>query len=432
MEQTIVRLCGIPKPIPSSVLDRIGHMTPADRRALLKRLIQAIGPSPIGIAHLTKLFGHFAADSWSYIRFVNGNLKSIAQAADGVPLAAWRKLLKFVERELWYTEGFRTLADDVRLFVAWSHADRLFRIMTHAGVDAKWIRDFFADGSTRLPAEVVSGDGDYVRDIAHPDRIAKWCLTLAMIVYSSESGRYVEPETVALLSQRSQTEAGKLISLVVDARLAPNAMNSFMRREGDASWLPVLAPGLVELITASRSSSSLGEIARTLRSGEGDLGWVTLQAILRDYPIPKELEGEIGKALLDLDLVALNEKNPDATVLALTFAAQHAGQLGSDVVDGFRAKLLALTEDYAEKERQGSAPDDRVVGALVSAAFYLYSRGKTDGRYAAIANLLHDLVFRWPTLTSSCRIMIDRLVEGLPNSDSRILWKLQVQLRSIA
>jgi hypothetical protein len=157
-------------------------------------------------------------------------------------------------------------------------------------------------------------------------------------------------------------------------------------------------PALVELITASRSSSALGEIARTVRSGEGDLGWLTLQAILRDFPIPTELESDIREALLGLDLVALNEKNPNAALLALTFAAQHAGQLGSDVVDGFRAKLLALTEDYAEKERQGSAPDDRAEYGLLSAAFYLYSRGPKDGRYAAIATLLHDLVHRWPTL----------------------------------
>jgi tetratricopeptide (TPR) repeat protein len=432
VEQTVVRLCGIPKPMPSAVLLRIGQMSPEDRRDLLKRLIKVIGPSPIGAAHLTKLFVHFRADRSSYIRYAKGNLKKIAEAADGIPLAAWRKLLKFVERELWYTEGFRTLADDVRLFVAWTHADRLFRILTHAGVDAKWIRDYFGDGAIRLPAEVVSGDGDYVRDLAHPDRIDKWTLTLAMIAYASEKGGHIEPDMIALLSQRSQTEAGKLISLVLDARLAPDAMNSLIRVEGDASWLAILTLPLVELITASRSSSALGEITRTVRFGEGDVGWVTLQAVLRDFPIPKELESGIREALLDLDLVALNDKNPDAKLLALTFAAQHAGQLGSDVVDGFRAKLLVLTENYAEKERQGPAPDDRAAGGLVSAAFYLYSRGQTDGRYIAIAKLLHELMLRWPTLTSSCRIMIDRLVEGLPNADSRTLWKLQVQLRSIA
>jgi hypothetical protein len=73
--------------------------------------------------------------------------------------------------------------------------------MIHAGVDAKWIRDYFGEAAKRLPAEVVSADGEYVRDIAHPDRIDKWSFTLAMIAYASENGRNIEADIIALLSE---------------------------------------------------------------------------------------------------------------------------------------------------------------------------------------------------------------------------------------
>ena len=70
-------------------------------------------------------------------------------------------------------------------------------------------------------------------------------------------------------------------------------------------------------------------------------------------------------------------------------------------------------------------------GQLLSAAFYLYSRGVSANRYLEIANLLSEISRRWPEIALHSKKMVDRLVEEIPNSDSRHLWKLQVELRRL-
>jgi len=283
----------------------------------------------------------------------------------------------------------------------------------------------------RLSPEIVSGEESYVTDIANPDRIQEWPLTLALIAYASQNGRLIGVETIDLLSERSQTDQSKLVALFADAKLAPDAMGSFMHFEGDAGWLSVLSSSTVEMISSFGSPSNLIEAAAHVGTGDENDGWLVLHAVIRDFPIPLELRESTREAVLNVDLVALSEKNDHVGILATAFAAQHAAHLGIDVVDKIRKELLALAGAFAEKERRAPTNGDDSKGALLSAAFYLYSRGPCANRYGAIAELLEDLVIRWPGLAPHCRKMVDLLVDGLPNMESRLLWQLQVKLRAI-
>ncbi len=58
----------------------------------------------------------------------------------------------------------------------------------------------------KLGPEFASGEESYVTDIANPDRLQEWPLTLALIAYSSENGVHLEPARKAALSKRSFEE----------------------------------------------------------------------------------------------------------------------------------------------------------------------------------------------------------------------------------
>jgi hypothetical protein len=61
----------------------------------------------------------------------------------------------------------------------------------------------------------------------------------------------------------------------------------------------------------------------------------------------------------------------------------------------------------------------------------LYSREANVDRYRELASLMSQIIQRWPEIASYAKIMVDRLVEEIPNSDSRHFWRLQVELRRL-
>ena len=70
---------------------------------------------------------------------------------------------------------------------------------------------------------------------------------------------------------------------------------------------------------------------------------------------------------------------------------------------------------------------------LLSAAMCLYCRSDSSGgggRFAKIGELLDSLTDRWPALIEQGHRFVETLIDGLPNSESRWLWRLQVKLRA--
>jgi hypothetical protein len=429
--ETIERFGGLPVALPSPIFENLGAMSPPARRSILKRLVRRLGRSPMSMAHLARLFGHFADDSPSYTRFVKMTLNRLGKFFNTLTGTAWHEILKSVADELWYAKGFREFPNHIRLAIIWAHADRLFRIMMQAAVPPEWIRDHFNQMVLRLSPEVVGGEEIYITDVANPDRVEEWPLTLSLIAYASNNGRIIDDSMIDVLSERSISERPNILTLFTDLTLSPDAMESFLRSEGNVNWNSILAPSLLKNIVPSRDLSNLGDAVAHVGSGDENDGWLTLQAVIRDQSIPTELKDAIRKTLLEIDLVSLFEKNPNIATIALAFATQHAAHLGLDVIERVRKELVALAETIAQKAppEPGEGPD--LHGAIVSAAFYLYSRGGGDNRYEMIAALLEDLVARWPGLAGHCKKMVDMLVDGLPNGESRLLWRLQVKLRAI-
>jgi hypothetical protein len=347
---------------------------------------------------------------------------------DDVPGNAWLEVLKFFSREFWYVNGFRSLRKDVRLAIVWTHADRVFRIMARVGADLAWVRTRFSEMSWKLSSEFVSGEESYITDIANPDRLEEWPLTLALIAYASEDGLYLDQEIKTDLSERCLSGSGKTTSLFRDVTLCPNAMDSFLRPNQDGNWVGVLESELVSNLFAFGSVSNLRGLVNTIDSENGADGWLALQAVIGDLPVPTELSEDIRQALLRADFLKLYETNPKIGIIAIAFAAQHAGHFNREVVDQTRAWLLEFASAFHLKRFDA---DERIKGQFLSAAFYLYSRGASSDRYREIAGLLSETIQRWSEIAPYAKRMVDRLVDEIPNSDSRHFWKLQVELRAL-
>ena len=136
---------------------------------------------------------------------------------------------------------------------------------------------------------------------------------------------------------------------------------------------------------------------------------------------PEEFWDAAARALRTNSAIQLNT---DATHLDITIVSA-SGQ------------RYLVVEDRAAMQRSElrdvpvAILSDSVKGQLLSAAFSLYSRGESVERYREIACLLSEIIERWPEIALYAKKMVDRLADEIPNSDSRHLWKLQVELRRL-
>jgi tetratricopeptide (TPR) repeat protein len=426
LTQALLRLMSLPVPLPSSVLTRLAGQSSTERRQTFRSLIRQIGGSPIATAHLIRLIGSFASDRPSYSRYRRLKLEKLDRVFDAISGEAWLEVLKYFAREFWYVNGFRSLEKDIRLAVVWSHADSIFRVMAQAGVDLAWIKTSFSAMSWKLTPEFVSGEERYVTDIANPDRLQEWPLALALIAYSSENGLHLAPERKAALSQRSLEEPGKMTPLFRDPTLPPNAMGSILCPDPD-DWSGILEPQVVANVSAFHSSSNLRALIDAGGFEDGNDVWLALLAVVGDLPVPTELSEDVREALLRADYLKLCERDAKIGMLAIAFAAQHAAHFGREVIEKVRGWLPKLAEAF---QRRGET-EEEVKGQLLSAAFSLYSREVNDDRYRELAKVTAQIIQRWPGIAPYAKIMVDRMVEEIPNGDSRHLWRLQVELRRL-
>jgi hypothetical protein len=229
------------------------------------------------------------------------------------------------------------------------------------------------------------------------------------------------------LSQRSGAEPGKMTSLFRDLSLSPNAMASLLCPAQD-NWIGILELQLVASVSVFRSISNLRTLISAGGSEDVNDGWLALLAVVGDLPVPTELSEDVREALLRADFVKLYESDAKIGMLAIAFAAQHAAHFGREVVVKIRGWLLELADAF---HRRGPTTGEAFKGQLLSAAFSLYSREASIDRYRELANVTSQIIQRWPEIASYAKIMVDRMVEEIPNSDSRHLWRLQVELRCL-
>ena len=436
LEDTIVRMAGLPISLPTAVVNAVGELTPIDRRSLLKRLIRGVGQSPLGSAHVARLLVRYAEDNRSYIRYAHMSMRRQIVASESVRCAAWIQVLRVCANEFSYVEEFRMLPVDIRLCISWTHADRVFRILMSVGVDPDWTEKHFRGLSTRLPSELAFADDGYYTDMASPRRVVPLHIALAGCGYAFDDGALLSESFRAMVSGFVRSDPTRRLSVMRDLTLSSNVLNCILSRDGRPGWLSVLTDELREQVRAEVLRSHVTAAAQAIRSGTaGHTEWGLMCTVVDDDPVADEQSEHVREGLRILDLCAVHQENRRAALLAAVWSAQHASDCGGDVLSHVRSQLVALVAARSGETPQSGRDnvDSSEEMMLLSAALYLYGRldpSEGRGRFAEIGELIDNITECSPTLVDQSHQLIERLVDGLPSRESRWLWQIQVKLRA--
>jgi hypothetical protein len=404
-----------------------------DRHTLFKSLARSISTSPVGAAHLARLLLLHRSDRSSYVRLARKIVRSLLSDAGQTRVAAWLAAIRRAANDLMYLEEFRQASAWVKIAVAWSHGDRLFRILANLGVSDEWIEPHFDEFGTRLPAETAFVDASYMKDIAYPRRLDPALVVLGSVAYALEP----DPQ---LLEQFRDAASGYVLSvprrtraLARDTSLQGNALQSILSGGDNPAWLDLLAAEVHDQLQPGTLRSELNSALDRIRSGESSVrDWGIVHAVVGDSRVELPLRSSLEQAITATDFAKLHDADKQTALLALTIAAEQAVGVGSAATAHVRGAVLTLAGMYRAAFLDGET-GDQAKEMILSAAFQLFADSEEShgaSRFAQITPLLEELVAEWPALADSCQSFVDRLIEGLPTADSRWLWQLQVKLRA--
>lgn len=425
LENTIIRLAGIPSQLPSGIRAAIAALEADERRKLLGSLTQSLGKSPIGSAHVARICADFGAERPGYRRYAKQwSRRSVLRSLDTRP-RAWREVLRVCANELAHLEAFRHLPAEMRLALVWAHGDRIFRSLANGNASEEWIRDQFGGWSSRLPAEIAFADAAYLGESTHPKHLELVPFALASAAYVMEG---IQPDggLRADISAWLEGDATRLIRLLQLPGLRPDSLGS-LAEAGSSSRIALLTSALRDRVSPTSLVSQVEAALTALAEGSVKEAWLVLVGVVNDQAVPAEMMDRLRAAVSSVDLAALHSGNAEMTPLVAAFVARQAPRLGPTAVEHVRAQLVA----YAREVGRATTPDEHEIEALLSCPFYLYSDtdAERDSRFVKISSLLEEIVNRVPHSVKRAQHLLDRLVEGLPNHHARALWALQVKLR---
>lgn len=430
LREAIVRMSGLPIAIPSAIVAAVAILPKSERRVLFRTLFHEIGRSPLGAMHLARLCSRHLSDFTCYPRYLKRLARRWRNEARQAHWDAWLAVLRHTAIELSGIETFRALPIDFRLGIVWSHGDRLFRVLTNAGVEREWLKDRFGDWSMRLPDEITLGMDAYTADVAHPKNVNALRVALSGIVRTVADAGMLGAEEIDQISLEIENDPHLFVRLMRDVSALPNALGSFFVSEGVAAELSFLTRPLRERLSADSLRGQVGLAIDEIAAGRSNAtNWGALSAITESGVIAPEFVSRLRAALLALDLAALRESDEHILSLAALTASQLAHSCGADCVQHLSRQIVELVGSIPS--HPDASAGKRLAVNLLSAPFHLYGHELSGERSSRIAQLLGEMVQAWPTgLAEECQKLVDRLVESLPNVESRSFWGLQISLRS--
>lgn len=429
LRETIVRLAGVPCPLPERIERAVAALPGEARRTLLGDLSRTLGGSPIASAHVAHLCERAGAERPVYGRYLRRWARRAVLGALDVRHQAWREVLRVCANELAHIEAFRRLPADARLAVVWAHGDRVFRILVNARASEEWIRNQFGHWSDRLPAEVAFADTAYLAESCHPRNLDLLPFSLDAAAYAL-AGTEADAAFRLELSQWIEAEPARLLALLQQAGWRPDSVGSLLASGAAPPRLGLITPDLAGRVNPATLLSQVEAALAAIPTGELKHAWVVLRAVVNDQVLPDHLVDGVRAAVDSLDLVALGRDDVQVATTAAVFAAQHAGRLGAASVDRVRGQLVELARE-CERAR---VSDEHALQVLLSCPFYLFNEAGSDeagSRFKRIADLLEEILNEWPVTRHRAQYLLDRLVEGLPGEQARFLWGLQVKLRAL-
>lgn len=429
--ETAIRLAGLPVRLPEPLCAAIAALELSERHVLVRNLFHSIRRSPLGAIHLVRICSSHPLEFPTYRRHLRRWIRHWQTPSSRVHWAAWHNVLKGAAAEFSGSDTFRALPDAIKLCAIWSHGDRLFRVMANAGVEDNWLNERYGSWILRLPDEITLGVDGYTADVVHPTNTSAIEVVLAGLGDSDPGSPVVVEEDISRIHDELESDPASLVRLMKDVSASPNATGSFLAVQGIAGWWPILAQPISDRFS---QSSLRGQVALALdqiaSSGADPAAWVALSAITQKGSVAPEFRERLGVALLATDLTSLNDPDERFVGVAALTACQLASACGEPWVQHLRTQVISLVRSLSNS---GESEGRKKLGAdLLSAPFHLFGRQPTNERFLSIARLLEEMVVAWPSgLADACQVVVDRLIESLPNEEARWFWALQIRVRAL-
>jgi hypothetical protein len=170
------------------------------------------------------------------------------------------------------------------------------------------------------------------------------------------------------------------------------------------------------------------------------LVWASIHAVVADLPPYEELAGRLKEAVQQTDFVELTQDNLQTGMLALHTASHLVISVGDeDLRSRLKEQLVGVAGHLAELN--GSANNVRAsvanlmesaeLGALVDAALALAVATRLpENVHPEFAALVDQLVRVWPSTAPLFKLIVLRLCEELPISQSKQYWPLLTRMRA--
>ena len=446
--EALRRLCGFPVPLPQLIFDTLKTLSINERRNVIHTLLRT-EESPLTSIHLLRILLAFKDDNLAYERLARRIVVRFTSKEGGAEFEAFRRLLCWVDITFSQWQGSSTAPTHLKLAFVWSHASRLYSVFRIHKIPFDWIPDELRPAHLEVAATILAAENDYSRDIVYPFRLSRASFLLAAFQYGigDANDTFVDEalrnRVVGATFFAIEDNIYPEIDLLYDTTNLVDNLHSFLGKN-NKEYTSLLGKEMGAILQSENIETELMKVMTNLKSNAlSAQEWSFLDVILSDLsPSPAILEtftDLIGRVnFKDLFVADL-----ETGVIAMQTAARRTFYLQPEAVHIHMENQLLeiasfLSNRWEQPDLTGTPPsawngwsNDSLSIYLPNWAYYL-ARNTEGGEERAnkFAELLGELVNRWPLLIEKCADISRTLAMTLPFSLAIPFWGLLIRLRA--
>ncbi len=459
-QEALERLCGLPVPIPQNILDALAGLSSSERRELVHHILRT-APSPVVAIHLLRILLAFRQDSPAYERLARWIVRRLSSEEGTKEFGAFLRLLRWVEVSSESWQGRATLSPCLNLALVWAHTQRLFAILGTCGVSLDWVPAEHESTRHRNPANLFARQDEYSRDVANPFRVSHGPFLLSALAYGvGDSANVILDDALRdQVVEATYLQVGDLkypsLDLMRETSAAANGLVSFLGDNVVEQYAKVAGKDAIVVLNPEKLRESIvGSIVSLKEAPTDARDWAALDSVLGDLPPSSPVADALKDLIMQTSFQELFAAGLTCGIVAMQTSTRAASHLDSKpLLEHLESELLAITSFLAtgaenrpaEREAtnpstRGEPPDqdnDTVVtneelGSYLMEWGYFLAQAAGDGQVIAtkFANLLGELVNRWPFLTRNYTKSASNLIWTLPLDLAKPFWSLLVRLRT--
>lgn len=440
---SLVRLTGLPVPLPEFFIDALATLPVHEKRSLIKEFLKH-AQSPIAKIHAIYLLNRTGDNVPAFNRLARCIATFLLGESGQEEFKAFITVAQWVNEELGRRPISREWPTAMRLAVTWCHAHRLQSIFVSKRAPSAWIQKFFGDlTQQRVSSEVFESETEYWIDIAHPLRL-KWLpFALTGLAYGFISDRSSISDVLRdRIAQVTCTETEGIVlpalDLITDSTLAGNATTSFLGTDHAEAFGTLLGDEAAQWFRSVKSQLAAKQFdnVRTLDA----MGWVYLGSLLGGLVPPPEWKDLIEQSAEQADFVGMIEQDLSLGSIALLVSAQQSRHFDQPLLverledQLLRAtQMLAARQDLNRKYAEGSSTEENnlLLLRLVEVALRLAIANRDHVDTAVVfSSLLERMAKILPALLEATATIIQRLYQELPIAQAKSLTRLYLLLRA--